>query len=155
MIAVMADESNEIFRNSRRFFPTTYFIFFGLAVTPNFGSRDMSLRLLSIFATTFCGFYAWRVVQSGYLRIDQETIVLRTVLRRRVFQIDQIRNVEAKRIFQFTSRVVPFITFLDGSTYKMSDFFMQQARFDREPDDNLITVIITTISERLRTHPAP
>jgi hypothetical protein len=63
--------------------------------------------------------------------------------------LKDIQSVDARAMMQVTGRVIPVLTFKNGTRYKISEFFMQKRTFERTSGGNKITNLVTAIARSL------
>lgn len=145
----MAHPIEKKFRKSSRLYGALAIGFIGLIFLPELWSPNIFNRNFSIVMDVACFLGVWRIVQSGYLEIGSDSVVVRTVLRKRIFRIEEIRSVEARSFMQFSSRVMPVLIMKSGKIYKLSDFFIQQRVYQKNAECNQVSAIVIEISRIL------
>ena len=135
----------EIYRSTAaRLFLTIYFVLTAIAfLAIAIGDPKASQIPIGIAVFSLIGIY--RSVQSGYLAIYDDKLVVRTLARKRTFDLREIDSVEVATYMQFTSRVRPVLFLRNGRRYNISEFFMQKRLFDRDPDDNKVSHVVRAL----------
>jgi hypothetical protein len=111
--------------------------------------KSVSIRAIAWILIVMCGIGIYRAQRCGYVAIYPTRLVVRTLLRTRVFNLKDIQSVDARAVMQVTSRVIPVLTFKNGTHYMISEFFMQKRTFERTSGGNKITNLVTAIARSL------
>ena len=108
-------------------------------------AKHESDRLTYAILALLCAFGIFRGVRSGYLAVSSISVTVRTIFRTSKFDLATIQSVDPVSVAQATRRVFPVISFLDGSQYKLSEFFAQKRAYQRSPEDSIVTLAIRAI----------
>ena len=142
----------KIIRSTRaRVGPSLYFGVVGLLFVGLIFSNQHKPEVLVIVLIVVCIAGLLRSIRSGYIALSKNEIVVRTILRTRVFALDTVVSIEPQTFTQVTNRIIPVIKFADGSSYKLSEFFMQKRAYETNVQDNSIARLIATISESIQS----
>jgi hypothetical protein len=110
-----------------------------------------SLRFLA-FSLIAAGLWlAYRSTKCGHLELTDTQIKVRTLFRSRAFQLRDVQSIRAQTFSQYTLRVMPVLFFRDGSTYKLSEFFMQKRSYERTKPNNLVDSVVSTVTRAANT----
>jgi hypothetical protein len=136
-----------IIRSTRsRVGPSLYFGGVGLLFVGLLFNNEKKSQALVIVLIMVCLFGVIRSIRSGYIAMTTEELVVRTILRKRVFPLTSIATIEPQEISQVTRRVIPVIKFRDGSSYKLAEFFMQKRAYEANVQENQIGRLIAAIT---------
>ena len=98
-----------------------------------------------------CLVMVYRSLRCGYVYISTSELLVRTIVRTRVFKLVEIKSIAAEGLMQATSRVIPVVELKSGRTYKLTEFFMQKRSYDKSKDlaSNPITHMIKVVTEAI------
>ena len=111
-------------------------LFFGLgAVVLAIGgvtfTRDVRLASCEVAVAAALLTFGVRAERSGFLSVSPTRVVARTTARTRAFAVSAIGGIEAVESWKLVYRVMPTITFRDGSSHQLGDFAMRSAPYRR------------------------
>jgi hypothetical protein len=140
----------DIYRSkAARIFSTIYFVLTAIAfLAIAIGDPKESQIPIGIAVFSLIGIY--RSVQCGYLAIYNDKLIVRTLVRKRTFDLREIHSVEVATYVQFTTRVRPVLFLRNGHRYNISEFFMQKRLFDRDPNDNKVSYVVRALRAALQ-----
>lgn len=127
-------------------------IFFGLILLvflTQVGNRSASVKDISLIVIAFCAVGVVRSWRSGYVAIESQKLVVRTLFRTKTFELKNIRTVEARTIVQVTPRVMPVLNLTNGESYKLSEFFMQKRAYDANKSENKISRLVDVVNDAI------
>lgn len=133
---------------SARAFMSIYFVFamtlFLLAAFTNRSSAAFPIVLVVL-----CLFGLFRSVRCGYVAISQEELIVRTLVRTRVFRLKDIRDIEVREYIQFSTRVRAVLILDNGQSYPLSEFFLRKSLYNSDLKNNKISNLIGTVKKFL------
>jgi hypothetical protein len=141
-----------ILRSSRsRFIPAGAFSVGALLSLLPLLSNEPSNRYFGIIMIVLCLVMVYRSLRCGYVYISTSELLVRTIVRTRVFKLVEIKSIAAEGLMQATSRVIPVVELKSGRTYKLTEFFMQKRSYDKSKDlaSNPITHMIKVVTEAI------
>jgi hypothetical protein len=138
-------ERSVVVRNRSAQLPGLYFGLVFLFFTVASFQRNALLGLSIPVAVLSCVFIV-RFLFAGYLEVSPDIVRVRTVFRTRTFDRKSIESVAPIVALQYTTRVFPVITFTDGTTYKLSEFFSQRRRYKKHPESSIVTKALEALA---------
>ena len=125
-------------------------VLFALLVVGVFAGQlhyhNLAVQIISALCLVLGIAGAIRGSRSGSLVIANGRLRVRTVFRAHTFALKDITSVEACYVVQTTARVFPVLHLSDGTTYKMSEFFVQRQTYTKHKDSCIVTRVVEAIA---------
>lgn len=139
-------DDRTVIRSLRGQAASAYFGLVALVFGGNFLVTHGSSRIAAGILALVCIPFVVRGWRSGYLAVTRSSVTVRTFYRTKVIEQRQIASVAPVTVAQVTLRVFPVITLVDGTTYKLSEFFSQKRRYEKDAPHTIVTKAIEAIN---------